>query len=301
MSKIWNPRFLKARIMLETESVVPELIQRYMADCGTAITYTKTKDSVCVASLNKFCQKAAYWETEYIPEMLIQKHLIRRLNADIFRISGQYVAATEMLEKGFREQYHADRVFQYQMADLTVNLLLDIPCCRRILVPMSYSLAELHWVIQCLFYWENCHLHEFQTEEGLLLDTLFPEYSYLVEEDEFGSHDCTRIENVISLGKVFFKYHSLQYVYDMGDCWEHKIKFNGIETKYDSKIPNCISAEGTPPPEDVGGEIGYAELRSVLNDPQSAEYEEMKAWSDSMGWKPLDVEAINNRLRFKFM
>lgn len=292
-SIIWD----SIRVMLESESVAPELINQYIESCGTSISYTKTKDRASVARLNRFCRRIELWADDYIPDTILQKHLMRRFNNDLFTVSGQYVKPTDMLEKGFREHYRADRVFQYQMVNLNIRLSLDIPCYRRIRIPLNSSLAELHRIIQLLFCWQGYHLHEFRTEMDMTLDILFPEYSFLARETQYGDLDYTKMESVIFLSEVFSRCSSLYYIYDMGDWWEHKIEFCSIDAGCDSDAARCILAEGTSPPEDVGGIDGYAELRRILDNPQDEEYEEMKNWVDSIGWRPLDVEDINRRLQ----
>lgn len=193
--------------MLESESVAPELINQYIEACGTSISYTKTKDRASVARLNRFCRRIELWAEDYIPDTILQKHLMRRFNNDLFTVSGQYVKSTDMLERGFREHYRTDRVFQYQMVNVNIRLSLDIPCYRRIRIPLNSSLAELHHIIQLLFCWQDYHLHEFRTEMNMPLDILFPEYSFLARETQYGDLDYTKMESVIFCRKYFLDVH----------------------------------------------------------------------------------------------
>ena len=34
--------------------------------------------------------------------------------------------------------------------------------CRRLLVPGDYSIADLHYILQIAFDWDNVHLHRFE-------------------------------------------------------------------------------------------------------------------------------------------
>ena len=143
-----------------------------------------------------------------------------------------------------------------------VNLQLDIPCSRVVEIPAGLTLADLHRIVQHLFYWQGYHLHEFRTPDGMPLDIAFPEYADLAVTGEFD--EITLTEETIDA---------------------------------ESKWPRCIAAIGTPPPEDVGGETGFAELRRILSNPQDEEYEDMKNWADDMGWKPFDLEQVNEALK----
>jgi len=84
-----------------------------------------------------------------------------------------------------------------------------------------------------------------------------------------------------------------------GSTGQKKINQAGQQHLIDAelRLPLCIAAIGTPPPEDVGGVSGFAELRRILSDPQDEEYEDMKDWADSMEWKPFDMEQINEALK----
>ena len=53
-----------------------------------------------------------------------------------------------------------------------VNLQLDIPCSRVVEIPAGLTLADLHRIVQHLFYWQGYHLHEFRTPDGMPLDII---------------------------------------------------------------------------------------------------------------------------------
>lgn len=285
------------RAMLAADEIAPDLIDRYMEDCGQTITFTKTRDRSTVARMNKFNERVHFMADRFILGPLHQRHCLHRLNDDVIRSNGEYDRTRNLLQRAFTDHYGADKVFQHHTLTLTVNLQLDIPCSRVVQVPAGFTLANLHQIVQRLFYWKDYHLHEFRTPDGMPLDIAFPEYADLAEIGEYDESDCTKIEQCVSLQEAFAQYQTLIYTYDFGDDWQHEITLNMETIDAESATPRCVTAIGTPPPEDVGGESGFAELRRILSNPQDEEYADMKNWADGMGWKPFDLEQINEGLK----
>ncbi len=52
---------------------------------------------------------------------------------------------------------------------------------------------------------------------GSLLDIDFPEYSFLVSEDDWEQSAEAEMERYLSVGEVFAKSKTIQYIYDLGD------------------------------------------------------------------------------------
>ncbi|NNN22776.1 MAG: plasmid pRiA4b ORF-3 family protein [Acidimicrobiales bacterium] len=152
--------------------------------------------------------------------------------------------------------------------------LLDIkpPIWRRLLVPGSDSLNDLHYNIQTAFGWYDCHLHEFeidgaryQSSEGLKFDSGFGEPATNEEK--------------MQIQKVFKKDSMGMYIYDFGDFWRHKIKVEKITTSENSDFDaQVIGGKRACPPEDCGGPWGYANLLEILNDPKNPERKDYLDW-----------------------
>lgn len=50
------------------------------------------------------------------------------------------------------------------------------------------------------------------------------------------------------------------YIYDYGDCWQHKILLEKImPAEKDVTYPICVAGKRACPPEDCGGSFGYEE------------------------------------------
>ncbi len=128
------------------------------------------------------------------------------------------------------------------------------PAVRRTLaVPGRFTLAKLHGILQILFGWEDCHLHEFRigTTRYGDLDVLDPH-----------SHE----DEEISLAEALGQRKSLVYLYDFGDDWTVNGK---VLKRYsgDLDTPECLDGAMAGPPEDCGGVWGFQEIREALADP----------------------------------
>lgn len=113
---------------------------------------------------------------------------------------------------------------------------------RRVMVPVSISLRELHGIIQVAMGWEGIHLYEFD-----------------IRAVRFGSFELFASNPDLPLAEFVFRQNeTFSYTYDMGDHWVHEIR---IETFADldpkKKYPNCTGGSGACPPEDCGGVQGY--------------------------------------------
>jgi hypothetical protein len=152
------------------------------------------------------------------------------------------------------------------------------PIWRRIQIPENYSFWDLHVAIQDVMGWEDYHLHEFQAN-------LMDGEKISIKASEWGQ----RITEWLSTEN-----EQVDYIYDFGDCWEHKIKLEKILPAEESvDYPICIKGKRNCPPEDCGGVGGYEELLEILKDPDDEEYEEMLEWVeedfDSEHFDPKEV------------
>src|SRR5579875_1419242 len=96
------------------------------------------------------------------------------------------------------------------------------PLWRRIQVPSAASLGFLHDVIQVAFGWEGHHLHRFRDGRGrewgepAAEDDGFPAATF-ADEEEAQLGGVLRAEGAV-----------LEYVYDFGDGWLHRIEAETI-------------------------------------------------------------------------
>lgn len=159
---------------------------------------------------------------------------------------------------------------------------------RRIVVPYNYTFYKFHLAIQGAFGWENYHL--FQFLESGFLDKV--SYAELNEESNQDSEYVTKDAKRAKIKHIFLKIDEFLYIYDLGDKWEHSIKFEKI-VEEDIERPFCIEGGGNCPPEDSGGIRGYARIIESVNTPDHKDREEYAEWLGLRPGEKWDMESFN--------
>lgn len=161
------------------------------------------------------------------------------------------------------------------------------PVWRRIQVPGTATLEELHYIIQCIMGWECCHLHQFDVG-----GVMYSDAEYGLEGARPG-HRVTLQEAVPTQGMAF------GYVYDFGDNWEHGIVVEEILTRHEGEhFPVCIDGERACPPEDCGGVWGYENFLAAIADPGHQDHEDLLDWiGGSFDAETFDVGKVNSELK----
>jgi hypothetical protein len=207
----------------------------------------------------------------------------------------------------------------------TLTLRIDLlyvrpPVTRTFKVSSDTSMYELHFIIQTLMGWNNCHLYQFEVGGSYdeKQDRGFPFGSPHVPGqktiadvrlvyDEYGDSDPVTDVHDVTVGEAFTDKvgTKIQYEYDFGDGWIHHLELldrSTTSSKSDEKLPLVISGQNACPPEDCGGPGGYDDLRKVLRDPLHEEYGEMKEWMERISHPSFDpkkyrVDEVNIELR----
>ena len=165
------------------------------------------------------------------------------------------------------------------------------PIWRRVTVPAGISLARLHGVIQVLFGWLDCHLHQFQAEgyDGSTYAPVDPDG----EDDFYGEPSLD--ESTASVGELLPAVGStMTYTYDFGDDWEHSITVEKVlETGDVGQLPQCTGGRGAAPAEDSGGTWGWANIVAAVNDPSHGEHQEYREWLGLRPGETLDPKAFD--------
>lgn len=161
------------------------------------------------------------------------------------------------------------------------------PVWRRLLVPSSLSLMNLHDVLQIAVGWTDSHLHQF-VARGIL---------YGQPDPEFGMGQVNerrvRLDEVLRAEK-----DAMTYEYDFGDGWEHKIILEKVLGNAEHGVaPSCIAGARACPPEDCGGVWGYANLLKIISDSSHPEHREMLEWlGDQFEPERFDISETNSVL-----
>lgn len=282
------------REMFEAEFIEPELIDRYIKECGE-ITYNKTAGRSEVARLNKFTDYAYYSLGRKSCNNTLNPTVLRQVNHDfVSKGGGEAKYTKDLLRDEFAKHYGIINPMQSDVAIFNIKLELESECTRVLAMPVNYSVYELHIALQRLFSWKDYHLHKFcaydQYENNLILD----------DGLEFDPEKEEELERQTTIADFTKKNNKLSYYYDFGDEWETTIRLVRIEKDSTDMIPKCITAVGDAPPEDVGGPYGFAEFQKIIQDPECEEYAETMEWLKGMWWKPLDMENIQRMLQVYF-
>ena len=284
------------RACLEVERIDPTLIDRYMADGGEAISYTKTANRSFVARMNKFCDRAGWFAEDMLKDEVLQHKILIQINDDYVTTGKEYRTPYDLLAEKLAGHYDTENPYCCYAGVFDVTLQLESECRRRIVIPMDCSFSQFHAALQTLFCWQGYHLHDFWLQtypDGRLKETLV---GYPREDEYEGETTCPDTD--VLLSDVFPERKKIIYNYDFGDDWMHEIELVEIVEDYQYNYPQCLVAIGDAPPEDVGGPGGYAELLRVLADPRDPEYADLKQWADGMRWLPFDMEKTNRRLKY---
>lgn len=170
---------------------------------------------------------------------------------------------------------------------------IDPVIWRRIQVHSDVKLPRLHKIIQTLFNWKDCHLHEWVLGRRCWTDmsTVDPGFSDN-SLDEYG----VRIDQLLSeIGD------SLLYCYDFGDNWRHIVLLEGILLpEQDAGYPRCIAGARNGPPEDCGGTHGYEEYVAALTENEHPRHEELLEWRGPFDPGAFSIRRINAALRRLF-
>jgi hypothetical protein len=120
---------------------------------------------------------------------------------------------------------------------------------RRVLIHDDSSLADLHYVIQIIFNWDDYHLNRFYIRGRNL--GISHEGGIWVEN----AHDFKLSDFSFRTNEKFF------YEYDLHVPWRHNIRVERVVPCDGKAYPHCISGQGLAPPEECGGYLGFFALQ----------------------------------------
>jgi hypothetical protein len=128
-----------------------------------------------------------------------------------------------------------------QVYQLKVGLLhWRPPIWRRVLVPATVTLGDLHAVIQILFGWDGDHLHLFEVGARRYSDPFF-DLGRLEMDDE----------SAVRLREVFIgSTKKIRYEYDFGARWRHEIALEKVLAREPGTVyPLCTGFASDSPVE----------------------------------------------------
>jgi hypothetical protein len=129
--------------------------------------------------------------------------------------------------------------------------LKDIPAVwRRVLVPAGITFRTLHRVIQFAMGWQDCHLHEFSSDDDPTVYTdnseAIAENQYYLKNPEELQHEFMRSilqtpmksSGSVKIDSILQRSGRLKYVYDLGDEWEHEVFLEDV-VDLENAFPVC--------------------------------------------------------------
>jgi hypothetical protein len=141
------------------------------------------------------------------------------------------------------------------------------PIWRRVLVPDSIALHQLHNILQIVMGWDNYHLHQF------IIDG---EYFGEPEEEDGYSEELKNEKRYRLNQFVTRKGFKFVYEYDFGDSWEHVVHVEAIlPIEKGAQYPVCLEGKRACPPEDIGGVWGYDDFLKAFADPKHPEHDDI--------------------------
>jgi len=184
---------------------------------------------------------------------------------------------------------HSDR--SEQIVRLHISLVgIEPEIWRRVEVPLDMSVKQLHDVIQAVMGWRDTHLFEFHAGDK--------SYGLPDPDDiDFGRRvinaAAAKVWKLLASGG-----QGINYVYDFGDYWEHRVVVEAIEPASPDHIyPRLLDGVRRCPPEDVGGVPGYHEFLNAVTRPSHRLHRRMIEWYCGR-YDPddIDLPAIGLRL-----
>lgn len=174
-----------------------------------------------------------------------------------------------------------------EIATVRIELRYTEPLIwREVDVPTSVTLKVLHDIVQSVMGWFDYHLWEF---------TIGKQRFGLPMDEDFGTEPRkdaakVRLRDIIKPKKTV-----IDYLYDFGDSWEHRLTVTNIRSG-DPQIsyPRYIGGEQNAPPEDCGGLPGFYDMLEAMADPEHPNHEDAMEWAEDY-----DPENINE-LPIKF-
>ncbi|SEF14861.1 pRiA4b ORF-3-like protein [Rhizobiales bacterium GAS191] len=136
----------------------------------------------------------------------------------------------------------ADAIVQIKVWLLEISPMV----WRRVLLPATLTLRELHGVIQVAMGWDGIHL-----------------YQFCLRAARYGSWELSASSPDVTLAALRFRQGTrFLYEYDLNIPWRHEVR---IEDRLGSAVgktyPVCTGGDGACPPEDCGGPVDFMRHR----------------------------------------
>jgi Plasmid pRiA4b ORF-3-like protein len=167
--------------------------------------------------------------------------------------------------------------------------LLDVSpkVWRRVVVPETIALGELHRALQVTLGWRDTHPHEF-----------------IIGGKRYGSSPAPMAAKFRQLNEARARLgralgsdiRCFDYIYDFCDDWHHVVivedrRLSGAGLIY------CSGGQNACPPEDIGSARGYARFLASRSDPVQANQTLYPVWTNGhFDPSQFDLDTVNSAL-----
>lgn len=175
---------------------------------------------------------------------------------------------------------------------LLVSITFSDPLIwRRIQMPGTCTLADLHDVIQRSMGWSDSHVHQFivgKISYEPTIKTNAPRIAKRFDEARYQLH-------TLEEGMQFM----FSYIYDAGEGWEHVIHLEEIvPATTPLSSPLVLAGERACPPEEVGDIHEYHKLITAFEDPNHKDFHKLYEMTGRPDFDPavFDLELAKSRV-----
>ncbi len=148
------------------------------------------------------------------------------------------------------------------------------------------TLSDLHQVVQAAMGWEDSHLWEFSLGQQRFGEP-FPDAGWGGGPQTLPA-GRVRVRDLLRPRKTH-----LQYTYDFGDNWDHKLTFTKTRPGEPGvAYPRYVGGERAAPPEDCGGVWGFYDALDALADPKHPDHAQTAEW-----WGDFTPDALDHEER----
>lgn len=171
---------------------------------------------------------------------------------------------------------------------------------RRVQIPESATIEQLHLAVQAAFGWESRHRYGVRGTDraGKSRTIIGPDDG--AEDLDAEPAPAVVLSELLDPAKPGAAFH---YDYDFGDGWTHRVELLGAAELSGHEVL-CIDGANRGPVEDSGGPHGYRRLVEILGDKAHPEYQEASSWffrvtGEFRSFNPaaFDLAASGRRLR----
>jgi Plasmid pRiA4b ORF-3-like protein len=145
---------------------------------------------------------------------------------------------------------------------------------RRLIVPLSFHLGQLHRVIQAAFAWWDYHLHEFRIGGLSYCDAEVCEPRVRRRRPQLRRERGALARLRPQRGPQLPLRLRLRRQLEAFVEFERRLALD-----LPPRAASCIDGARARPPEDVGGVHGYAGFLDIIADPNNPEHRDTKRWA----------------------